>query len=50
MGIDEIERYPLFTPELISLMRELLPPEQHDKVATAVTLTAWRPQEGDASA
>ena len=43
MGIDDLGSYPLFTPELIDLMRELLPPEQHDEVATAVTLTAYRP-------
>jgi arsenite methyltransferase len=42
-GIDDLERYPLFTPDLIALMRDLLPPEQQDEVATSITVTARRP-------
>lgn len=42
-SIDDASRYPLFTDELIDLMRELIPPEQHGEVATAVTLTARKP-------
>ncbi|MBW3561206.1 MAG: hypothetical protein KY437_01785 [Actinobacteria bacterium] len=42
-SIDAAARYPLFSDELIALMRELLRPEQHDRVATAITLTAWKP-------
>ncbi len=42
-SIDDAARYPLFTDELIELMRELLPAEQHDEVATCVTLTARKP-------
>lgn len=42
-SIDDAARYPLFTGDLIELMRELLPAEQHDDVATAVTLTAHKP-------
>ena len=42
-GIDHIELAPLFTPELIELMRRLLPPEQHDRVATSVVVKARRP-------
>jgi arsenite methyltransferase len=35
-------RYPLFTPDLIELMHELLPQERHDEVATGVTIRARR--------
>lgn len=42
-GIDDAARYPLFTPDLIDLMRRLLPPRQHARVAVAVTITAARP-------
>lgn len=42
-SIDDASSYPLFTPELIGLMRELIPSEQHGEVATAVTLVARKP-------
>jgi arsenite methyltransferase len=44
-AIDDAARYPLFTEELIDLMRQLLPADQHDQVATAVTLSARKPEE-----
>ncbi len=42
-GIDECARYPLFTPELIALMRRLIPPARHASVARSVIFTAWKP-------
>jgi hypothetical protein len=42
-GIDEASRYPLFTDEVISLMRETIPPERHDHVATGVIVKARKP-------
>lgn len=39
-GLADAARYPLFTPELIELMRRLLPVEQHHEVAVAVTFRA----------
>jgi arsenite methyltransferase len=42
-GINSAALYPLFTPEIIDLMRELLPPERHDRVATGVIATAHKP-------
>ena len=42
-GIDDVARIPLFTPDLIELMRDLLPVDQHDEVAVSVTLTARKP-------
>jgi len=42
-GIDEAARYPLFTPDLIALMRRVIPAERHATVARAVTYTARKP-------
>ena len=42
-GIEDAASYPLFTPELIELMRQLLSPGQHASVAVAVTVTAHKP-------
>ncbi|HEX3326865.1 MAG TPA: methyltransferase domain-containing protein [Actinomycetota bacterium] len=39
-GIDECAEYPLFTEELITLMRRLIPTAQHDSVATSVVIKA----------
>jgi hypothetical protein len=42
VSVDDLSLYPLFTAELIELMRTLIPPERHSAVATAVVLTARR--------
>ncbi|MDQ7850894.1 MAG: hypothetical protein QN152_06360 [Armatimonadota bacterium] len=42
-GVDECEQYPLFTPELIALMRRLIPPERQATVARSVIYSAWKP-------
>jgi arsenite methyltransferase len=39
-SIDDLTLYPLFTEELIGLMRTLIPPDRQDSVATAIVLTA----------
>ena len=41
-GIDECALYPLFTPELLDLMRRLIPRERWARIARAVTFTARR--------
>ena len=41
-GIDDCALYPLFTPELLDLMRRLIPRERWAQVARAVTFTARR--------
>ncbi len=43
-GIDEAEKYPLFTPDLIALMRRVLPPERHGSVLRSVIFTARKPE------
>ena len=40
--LDDAARYPLFTPDLINLMRRLLPRERQAEVATATTVRAVR--------
>jgi arsenite methyltransferase len=42
-GLDDAERYPLFTPDLVALMRDLLAPAQQAEVAVAVTVSARKP-------
>jgi arsenite methyltransferase len=42
-SIDDLALYPLFTDELIALMRELIPLERQGAVATAIVITATRP-------
>ena len=39
-GVDDCERYPLFTPDLIALMRKLIPSERQDQVAVSVVVRA----------
>lgn len=42
-GVNECEQYPLFTPELIALMRRLIPPARQAKAARSVIFTATKP-------
>jgi arsenite methyltransferase len=43
-GIDECAQYPLFTPELIALMRRLIPSSRHATVARSLIFTARKPR------
>ena len=43
LGIDDCALYPLFSAEVIGLMRRLVPPARHDAVAVAVVVTASLP-------
>jgi arsenite methyltransferase len=42
MSIDDLALYPLFTRELIQLMRKLIPADRQHAVATSVVVTARR--------
>lgn len=42
-GVEEAALYPLFTSELIQLMREVIPPERQDSVAVSVIAKARKP-------
>jgi arsenite methyltransferase len=40
VSVDDLALYPLFTTELIELMRTLIPLDRQNAVATAVVITA----------
>jgi arsenite methyltransferase len=42
-GIEDASHYPLFTEEVIEVMRKTLPLERHDHVATGVVVKALKP-------
>jgi hypothetical protein len=42
-GIADAALFPLFTPGVIEVMRRTIPPERHDRVATAVIVKATKP-------
>lgn len=42
-GLTDAGLYPLFTPDLIDLMRDVLPAERHENVATSVLVRARKP-------
>ena len=43
-GIDQAALYPLFTPEIIELMRRLIPAERQGNVAVSVIAKARKPE------
>jgi arsenite methyltransferase len=43
VSIDDCALYPLFTDEVISLMRELIPPQKQQAVAVSVVISASTP-------
>lgn len=47
-GIAECALYPIFSDALLDLLRERLPAERHDRVATAVLLRARKAAAGEA--
>jgi arsenite methyltransferase len=42
-GIEDAARYPLFTPDVIEVMRRTIPLEHQDHVATGVIIKARKP-------
>ncbi len=42
-GIDQAALFPLFTPQILALMRRLIPPDRRDCVATSVIAKASKP-------
>ncbi len=42
-GVDRAALYPLFTPAVIQLMRELIPPDRQATVAVSVIAKATKP-------
>ncbi|MGH9261339.1 MAG: methyltransferase domain-containing protein [Acidimicrobiales bacterium] len=42
-GIDDVALYPLFTAEVLDLMRRLIPRDRHDRVAVGLIVRAVKP-------
>lgn len=42
MSVDDCARYPLFTADLLALMRRLIPAARQDAVATVIVVRAQR--------
>jgi hypothetical protein len=42
-GVERAALYPLFTPAVIQLMRELIPPDRQAEVAVSVIAKATKP-------
>ena len=40
MGVEDFALYPLFTPDLLDLMRQLIPPDRQEAVGVAVVVRA----------
>lgn len=40
VSVDDLELYPLFTAEIIGLMRTLIPADRQARVATSIVVTA----------
>ena len=40
MGVDDCSLYPLFTTDVLDLMRALIPPEQQRAIGTAIVVRA----------
>ena len=43
VGIDDCALYPLFTPELLELMRSTIPHARWNRIARSVIFTARKP-------
>jgi arsenite methyltransferase len=43
MGVEDCALYPLFTPDLLELMRQLIPRERQDAVGVAVVVRTRLP-------
>jgi len=44
-GVADCARFPLFTPDLLAVMRATIPPERQPTIATVVTVTARQPDK-----
>lgn len=45
VSIDEASQYPLFSDDVIQVMRATIPQDRHDRVATSVIVKARRPSD-----
>jgi hypothetical protein len=45
-GLDDLRRYPIFSPDFLDFLRRAMPPQRHDGLVYGVVVTARRPREG----
>ena len=45
-GVDDVASYPLFTRDVVDLMRRLIPSHDQSQIATAIVVRAVKPVEG----
>jgi hypothetical protein len=43
-GLDDLTRYPLFTPEFLDFMRRVMPSRCHAELVFSLVVTARKPQ------
>jgi hypothetical protein len=43
-GLGDLARYPLFTPEFLRFLRDVMPPARHRELVFSITLTACKPE------
>lgn len=46
-GIAECALYPLFNDDMLELLRSLVPPDRHDRIATSMFVSARKPAAGE---
>ena len=49
-GLDDLRRYPLFSPDVLDFLRRTMPSRRHDELVFGIVVTARKPREGAASA
>jgi hypothetical protein len=49
-GLDDLRRYPLFSPDFLDFLRRAMPNERHDGLAYGLVVTARKPRPGKAPA
>lgn len=42
-GLDDLARYPLFAPDFLAFLRQVIPAARHDELVWSVTVTAGKP-------
>jgi hypothetical protein len=50
LGIDDCARFPLFTPDLLAVIRATIPASDQHRIGTCITVTARKGYQDDAAA
>lgn len=43
-GLDDLRRYPLFSPEVLAFLRRVMPPHRHAELVFSLGVTARKPR------